>query len=148
MLVFTGCIGRPLSFTGRGRVTVNITPHVPGGPDAQSKSFAPPMRLVEWGDSMRTMAKKRTVTNQPNHQYFSDLVWLQYKSRYQERMRLSRKENRSNWDALLDQKQVLIVCSCGREETCLRHVLSSELVALGAEKGGDMSNIVDVAVAR
>jgi hypothetical protein len=68
-----------------------------------------------------------------------------YETTYREEMRSSCKANRDTWNALLDQKRIVLVCFCRRRtpgdeqiHTCHRHLLTGYLVKLGAVDAGEI----------
>jgi uncharacterized protein YeaO (DUF488 family) len=83
------------------------------------KMFAP-----DWQDVIDVKAKKITEE--------------EYTKRYYEKMRVSYKNHRAEWDWFLTQKSVVLVCFCKPGTFCHRYLLADILVKLGAEYLGDI----------
>jgi len=62
----------------------------------------------------------------------------EYTKKYYEKMRLSYKNHRAEWDWFLDQPTAVIVCFCKTGTFCHRYLLADILVKLGAEYLGDI----------
>ena len=79
-------------------------------------------------------------------------LWPQYVKDYTAEMRISYRENRAVWDALLARDEVTLVCYCIDPKHCHRTVLAEILGKLGAtvrwERGAsqtDLEAIVEAA---
>jgi uncharacterized protein YeaO (DUF488 family) len=62
----------------------------------------------------------------------------QYTQMYLKMMRESYKNNRRDWDELLNKEKVILMCYCYPGAFCHRHLLSKILVQLGAEAKGEI----------
>ena len=62
----------------------------------------------------------------------------EYTKEYYKLMRNSYKNNRSKWDELLNQNEVVLVCFCRKGSFCHRYILADMLVKLGAEYKGEI----------
>jgi uncharacterized protein YeaO (DUF488 family) len=66
------------------------------------------------------------------------LIDEEYKKMYYECMRDSYKIYRDEWEWLLNQKTVVLVCFCKKDECCHRLYLADILVKLGAKYLGEI----------
>jgi len=62
----------------------------------------------------------------------------EYTREYYKMMRNSYVQHRERWEQLLGQEEVVLVCFCGKDKFCHRHLLKDILVTLG---GVDMGEI-------
>ena len=62
----------------------------------------------------------------------------EYTKEYYRLMRNSYKNNRSEWDKLLKQDEVVLVCFCKKGSFCHRYLLADMLIKLGAEYKGEI----------
>ena len=67
-----------------------------------------------------------------------DRLWEEYKVRYTEEMRVSYREHRPVWEALLAREQACLVCYCANVDRCHRGLLADILVKLGAQYLGEV----------
>lgn len=65
------------------------------------------------------------------------MLWPQYVEDYTREMRVSYRENRAAWDALLARDEVTLVCYCVDAAHCHRTVLAGILGRLGADVRGE-----------
>lgn len=65
------------------------------------------------------------------------LPWEEYVTRYTAEMRVSYREHRWQWDALLARDEVTLVCFCVDPLRCHRTVLAGILGKLGADVRGE-----------
>lgn len=63
--------------------------------------------------------------------------WLTYVATYTAEMRESYAEHRAEWNAMLAQETVTLVCYCTKATRCHCTVLAGILVKLGAEYKGE-----------
>lgn len=64
-------------------------------------------------------------------------LWPEYVTSYTAEMRVSYRENRAGWDALLARDEVTLVCYCTDPMHCHRTVLAGILGKLGAAVKGE-----------
>ncbi len=65
------------------------------------------------------------------------LPWEEYVDRYTAEMRVSYREHRAAWDALLARDVVTLVCYCVDPLRCHRTVLAAILGKIGADARGE-----------
>jgi uncharacterized protein YeaO (DUF488 family) len=66
-----------------------------------------------------------------------EIPWDRYVDHYTQQMRVSYKDHRKKWDALLSRDVVTLVCFCVDPNRCHRTVLAGILGKLGARVGGE-----------
>jgi hypothetical protein len=86
--------------------------------------FAPSDRLLSWGLAERRFGRW-------------EAAWPVYAARYTEEMRLSYRQHRAAWDALLAREEVTVLCFCHGPDRCHRGVLAGLLVRCGAVYEGE-----------
>lgn len=62
-----------------------------------------------------------------------------YRQGYFAEMRLSYRERRAEWDALLGRPRVVLVCFCAHRDDCHRGLAAEILGKLGAEDRGELT---------
>lgn len=67
-------------------------------------------------------------------------MWEWYEPAYTDEMRVSYRQNRRAWDAVLARTRVVFCCYCGKAVLphCHRIILRAIFVKLGAEDGGEL----------
>ena len=65
------------------------------------------------------------------------LSWEDYSWAYRVLMLKSYRDNRAEWDALLQRDQVTLVCYCKDEAFCHRWLLANYLAKMGADFRGE-----------
>lgn len=67
-------------------------------------------------------------------------MWTWYEPSYTDEMRVSYRQNRRAWDAVLARTRVVLCCYCGKAVLphCHRVILRAIFVKLGAEDGGEL----------
>lgn len=66
-------------------------------------------------------------------------AWAVYEPAYLAEMRVSYRENRAAWDALLARRRVVLVCYCPTRERCHRGLLAGRILpAFGATDHGEI----------
>lgn len=111
-----------ISYAGADRV--NVTRKSAG---ADGLAFAPSWRIVT------PMVKLRREKGPAAVEY----VWPFYAAVYRAEMRLSYREHRREWNALLARSEVTLVCYCIDPAFCHRTLLAEILGKLGATYCGE-----------
>lgn len=70
----------------------------------------------------------------------------EYTQQYLHMLDVSMQQNPEQWIALLRRRKVVLVCFCGRECFCHRHILALWLTKLGARYMGEFNNKTGVLI--
>lgn len=117
----------PYRYAGPDRV--DITRGGKHDDEALREAFAPSWRLLNWG---KAQLERASTDSQ------RDWAFLAYEARYTEAMRVSYKERREQWDALLSRQRAVLVCFCADPRHCHRRVLAEILERCGATYAGEL----------
>lgn len=121
------------------------------GKDPVGLVFAPSGKLLGWGLNMRKQANRRREEallarndgaqklRLEDVERFESWAWTAYEARYEEAMRVSRKNHAPVWRELLGRERVVLVCFCNHDTRCHRHVLARLLAAQGAINLGELA---------
>jgi uncharacterized protein YeaO (DUF488 family) len=101
------------SYTGKDRLDITIK-----GQDPVGKIFAPTWKMV--------MTSKQ-----------GKLRWEEYSAQYRQLLRQSYLDNREQWDLILKEPEVTLVCFCKAGTLCHRYLLADYLTRLGANYLGE-----------
>lgn len=108
--------------------------------DVPGAIFAPSWSIVNRIQREFEMAdRERAYGRAQRADHIVQASWIAYARKYTVEMRLSYKQHRTGWDALLKRETVTLCCFCVEQAYCHRTLLAAILGKLGAQIMGERS---------